>query len=1006
MNRLRLRFLLVVTLLSATTGICIPSSLSATPSVGNGKLKPPPLTAQQMRLAAMYNSGVLAEKQSRNSQAISIFQKFVVVAKTEHLGNSALLQAYEQLFNIYARSRNMTGATNALHAIVALVPANADAVVRLSRIEALQGHDEQAVIFARRALNLHLTTVQRASAEMALGIVAGHRKNPALAAHYYGAAVKLIPNDVEAHYNYGVALLQLNQLLQSRAEAETAIKLQPRFMQARLLLAQILQQGGDLAGAAKAYQGALPLDPRNANVLFAIAFLHQQLGQSKVAAANYVTLFKWHPNVPMARFNYGLLLEKQQLYPEAAAQLELAKSAFSPSDPRVYTELLKCYSRSAMGNYNPLMREKFIGLANDAYEKAHKLEPTDTTLDYQLADLLRLTGHFKRSLAIYQARLAKNPTDRTAVFGVADVSMMQLNRPGAIKAWMDYQKEVPRDPVSYQQLATLYEASSNWMGAASQYHKLTAIMPGDGDSVLAEANDYVQAKQPTVAAEYYNDILALDPTAADVPANQRVIVKASRQVWRLTALQGLASLERVAGHPHKALSYLLRAEKDDQTYERANGQPIRSTPFYEAASIYQEMKQPDSAIAQLLTLATARPLDPDVHAKLSALYEAEGNIPQAAQQLVFASQRDKSPLRYLLEEGALYQRHQMPVLAIAVYTKLAKSNPDNPQVIEPLASAEEATGDWNDALAEYTALYKAEPQMYWILDKKASVLTHLKRYDDAFKVRLDQLKLHPDSLQTYADIENIYSLQGKPTDFVNFLNGTISGSPSNVTAIQAMLNFYTAQHDSIKATEFETAFQTTYAGNLQAMLALQGAEASSGDKAGSFALMSKIAVENPANVDVQDRYAALLDAQGKKLQANAVIDAMIANRAIAPSERYALKSQLAQRLGTQGNINGAVAIYTKLLQSNPSDGAVLHSLAVLYNANGRVADMIALCETTLGRPAISAPLRAEAETMLASGYFEQHNMAEARAHYLLALKAVPGYGPAFAGLNRVQQQNG
>ncbi len=1006
MNRLRLTASYAIALFATTGCITVPSSTLAAPPIGQRNLHPPQLTPQQIHLAAVYNSAAKAEKEGRNAEALNGFHAFIQLARKEHAGTSALLQGYEQLFNLYARKKDLAGAARVLHSVITIDPGDADAVVRLARIDAILGRDDEAETYGEKALNLKLTPSQRASAEMALGNVAGHRRNPALAAHFYNAAVKLVPGNVEAHYNYGVALLQLNHLPQAKTEALAAIKADSHFLQAHLLLAQILQQGGDLTGAANAYIAALPLDPRNENMLFAIAFLHQQLGMAKQAASDYIHLFRYHDNLPVAHFNYGLLLEKQQNYIGAAAQLEKAKTAFSPKDPRVYMELLKCYSRAAMAVYNPLVRGKYIDLAEDAYQKAHQLQPADTTLDYQLADMLRLTGHFKRSLAIYQSRLQKDPTDRTAVFGVADVCMMQLNRAGAISAWKDYQKAVPRDPVSYQQLAKMYEATSDWLKAANEYHRLTTILPGDGDSVLAEANDYVQAKQPAVATEYYNDILALDPMAADVPANQRVIIRASREVWRLTALQGLASLSRAGGHLHKALAYLLRAEKDDKVYEKANGQPIRSTPYYEAASIYQELKQPDKAVSQLLTLAAARPLDADVHAKLAAIYEAQGNVPAAAQQLVFASQRDRSPLRYLLEEGELYQRHQMPAKAVAVYAQLAVSNADNPQVIEPLAAAEEAAGDWNAALADYTKLYKAEPQMYWVLDKKASILTHLKQYNQAMNVRLDQLKLHPDSLQTYADLGNIYKLQGNDTGFLRYLNATIAASPYNSTAIEALLNYYTSLHETSQAEQFASVFERSHQTNVAALLALQGAEAASGDTSDGLALMKRIASANPANVDVQRRYVSALDAQGKKLHANTVLVNVIANPTITATQRYTLRAQLAQRLGVQGNINGAAAIYAKLLQEHPTDGTVLHSLATLYNANGRVADMIALCNTTLKLQGITPGLRAEAETMLASGYFEQHNLAEAKVHYMLALKALPGYGPAFAGLNRVQQQNG
>jgi tetratricopeptide (TPR) repeat protein len=57
-------------------------------------------------------------------------------------------------------------------------------------------------------------------------------------------AIQLDPADVNAHLAYSVVLLQMDRLPEAEREAEVAMKTDPKSLQARDLLAQILTQKG------------------------------------------------------------------------------------------------------------------------------------------------------------------------------------------------------------------------------------------------------------------------------------------------------------------------------------------------------------------------------------------------------------------------------------------------------------------------------------------------------------------------------------------------------------------------------------------------------------------------------------------------------------------------------------------------------------------------------------------------------------------------------------------
>ena len=81
----------------------------------------------------------------------------------------------------------------------------------------------------------------------------------------YREALRLNPNDDEAHNNLGIALGNKGDWDGEIAEEREALRLNPNNDVAHNNLGVALEQKGDRRGALEEYRAAYMLDPKNAN---------------------------------------------------------------------------------------------------------------------------------------------------------------------------------------------------------------------------------------------------------------------------------------------------------------------------------------------------------------------------------------------------------------------------------------------------------------------------------------------------------------------------------------------------------------------------------------------------------------------------------------------------------------------------------------------------------------------------------------------------------------------
>ena len=138
-----------------------------------------------------------------------------------------------------------------------------------------------------------------------LGALAGRRGRTTEALDANERAVKLVPEDAEAHNNLGVTLRQLGRLEESSHSFRRAIALESKFSEAYDNLGTTLQELGKLEQAEVCVKQAIELKPDHADSHYNLGNTLRELGRLEDAASSYRQAIALEPGYSEAHNNLG-----------------------------------------------------------------------------------------------------------------------------------------------------------------------------------------------------------------------------------------------------------------------------------------------------------------------------------------------------------------------------------------------------------------------------------------------------------------------------------------------------------------------------------------------------------------------------------------------------------------------------------------------------------------------------------------------------------------------------
>jgi Flp pilus assembly protein TadD len=282
----------------------------------------------------------------------------------------------------------------------------------------------------------------------------GTSKDLAEAATLLQTAVRLYPENPEAHNNLGVAYQRLGRLDDATREHREALRLFPTYAEAYNNLGIIAEQQGRLEEAISDYTSALRFQRRDkdrAEAHHNMGSALQKLGRDEEAVTEIREALRINPRYADAHDNLGSALMRLGRTDEAIAQYTEAirlKPDYAEAHNNLGRTLLQAgRAEGAIAEFNETIRLKpdaalphvnladvlrRLGRRDEAIshlQTAIRLQPDLAFAHYSLGNLLHEKGQFADAIAEYREALRYEPEATSyAVHNDLGVALAQLGR--------------------------------------------------------------------------------------------------------------------------------------------------------------------------------------------------------------------------------------------------------------------------------------------------------------------------------------------------------------------------------------------------------------------------------------------------------------------------------------------------------------------------------------------------------------------------------------------------
>lgn len=247
---------------------------------------------------ATYNLGVLADRQGKTKEAVSLYKEALAKKPT-------LRQAAENLGVIAQNNGDEAGATRIYTDILNNYPDDAGSRARLAEIARRKGELDRAIELSREALFRDPKTLQAYKTMMQ---VYYEQKQFSMARLIALRATKLDDSDPEIFYTLGLINLAEKDPTKARAQFKKAVEARPDFLPAHYRLCQMAFEKEDYMGAEEHLRKILQSNGKNADALLNLGVAYKGMGQLDKAMATYDEVQKINSDMPELYLNRGIII--------------------------------------------------------------------------------------------------------------------------------------------------------------------------------------------------------------------------------------------------------------------------------------------------------------------------------------------------------------------------------------------------------------------------------------------------------------------------------------------------------------------------------------------------------------------------------------------------------------------------------------------------------------------------------------------------------------------------
>ncbi|MDZ7271901.1 MAG: tetratricopeptide repeat protein [candidate division KSB1 bacterium] len=232
-------------------------------------------------------------------------------------------------------------------------------------------------------------------------------------------AVKLYPQDAEAHFLLGQAYAQRGDFEGMRKEFDASLAISPRFEprikhEIERHWVSYFNNGvkkvnaGQLEAAKKDFETCLVIDPQHLEAYKNLGYTYVQLDSLPRAIAMYEKVVELAPTDKDALRSLTSLYMQAEEFPQVLKVAD-KRLALDPGDVDALST--KALAYDYMGEGDKALAE---------YERALEQQPENTDLLFNLGRLHYLRGEYEKAIEQFQKVIDKNPEDADALVNVGN----------------------------------------------------------------------------------------------------------------------------------------------------------------------------------------------------------------------------------------------------------------------------------------------------------------------------------------------------------------------------------------------------------------------------------------------------------------------------------------------------------------------------------------------------------------------------------------------------------
>ena len=360
---------------------------------------------------AANNLGVLYTREARFAEARQILQQVIE-------SSPRFEQGYVNLALAFAAQQRFEEAEATLNRVFLFSPANVSSLTALGMIEVRTGKHREGVTALRKAVELK----PAAAAHMNLGIALADSFDLPGALDELNQAVLQDPANASARFTRARLFVDLRQYERAQLDLETAVRLEPRFKRAYVLLAVVARDRQRPEAAVEFLKKVAALDSSDADAYAMLGEMLQKTGNTTDAVIAWKRAVALNPGQQGSLYQPFRSLREQ----DAKAADQYRDQFAAVQNERENVDRAKMLANSALSKSIAGDVAKAVSLLNQAIELCGACS-VQADLHKNLGLIQARSGNLKAGQTALQTALIQKPEDVQLLQALQAIASVQTS---------------------------------------------------------------------------------------------------------------------------------------------------------------------------------------------------------------------------------------------------------------------------------------------------------------------------------------------------------------------------------------------------------------------------------------------------------------------------------------------------------------------------------------------------------------------------------------------------